>query len=199
MKTWKAKSTSTNGNSVSNVNTYNLLFISFVKLISHRFLYEIPVDCRRYDFFFFCGLVVDTWRWGSNLPGLDRGASDDLSFQALKSDADLWKTKGTGRGTNMVLCRSEGRWVSLYFVFYPSFVLVGLWPFPVVSGALRGKLCWFKIGLWLLRLGSDLFFSGSHLSFYYFWDTDEGCRYSCQTRSDVQPSFVCLFVFWNRI
>lgn len=47
-----------------------------------------------------------------------------------------------------------------------SWSVFGLFPF--FSGTLRGKLCWFKIGLWLLGLGSDLFFSGSHLSFYYF-------------------------------
>lgn len=74
--------------------------------------------------------VVAQWkerdRWKGVLPGLDRGASEDLSLQALKSDAVLWKTKGTGRGTNMVLCRPGGRCffffmlVSLFFFSYPS-------------------------------------------------------------------------------
>lgn len=60
------------------------------------------------------------------LPGLDRGASEDLSLQALKSDAVLWKTKGTGRGTNMVLCRPGGRcfYFSLTFFFLLLFVVL---------------------------------------------------------------------------
>lgn len=40
--------------------------------------------------FFFFVFVVVAGGWGESiLPGLDRGASGDLSLQALKSDADL--------------------------------------------------------------------------------------------------------------
>lgn len=68
-------------------------------------------------------------RLRGSLPGLDRGTSEDLSLQALKSDAVLWKTKGTGRGTNMVLCRPGGRWMFLlYSGLTTPFPAVVLWP-----------------------------------------------------------------------
>lgn len=96
------------------------------------------------------------WRWKdrekSVLPGLDRGASEDLSLQALKSDAVLWKTKGTGRGTNMVLCRPGGRcffYFSLTFLLFLSVVLPSF--FGLSSYAFQGcgqtfvkTLGWFE-------------------------------------------------------
>lgn len=78
------------------------------------------------------------------LPGLDRGASEDLSLQALKSDAVLWKTKGTGRGTNMVLCRPGGRCFYFSLTFFPSPIrgpVVVLWLFFVCSPGLWTAVC----------------------------------------------------------
>lgn len=68
------------------------------------------------------------------------------------------------------------------------------------SGALRGKLCWFKIGLWLLGLGSDLFFLKSHLSFYFLRSGTQMSDAGTRVRRAVMcrrcnPSFICLFAF----
>lgn len=88
--------------------------------ICFAFTARWPCNSRTWSWHNTCTIVWHENDWvlfsallhsGKNgtLPGLDRGASEDLSLQALKSDAVLWKTKGTGRGTNMVLCRPGGR------------------------------------------------------------------------------------------
>lgn len=179
-------------------------FFFFISLI-HACLYKIPVDCRGDKVFLF--LLLLTHGGGSILPGLDRGASEDLSLQALKSDADLWKTKGTGRGTNMVLCRSEGRWVLLWLRSLSVVCLRrSLAFFPQVSGALRGKLGWFKNRSLAFRSGLGLcLFGGSHLFFYYFLRSGMQVSDESTCVSDVQmmqPQFCfCFFScgFWGQI
>lgn len=114
------------------------------------------------------------------LPGLDRGASEDLSLQALKSDAVLWKTKGTGRGTNMVLCRPGGRCFYFSLTFFPSPIrgpVVVLWLFFVCSPGLWTAVCKDAGTTWKKKEIKDLaffFFCESILclsgfTFLYFW------------------------------
>lgn len=126
----------------------------------NAYLYDSPVDCRGCKVFCFCCWHMEV---GIILPGLDRGASEDLSLQALKSDADLWKTKGTGRGTNMVLCRSEGRSVSLWLRSLSVVCLRRSLAFFPPRGFLArcvGSSAGLKIGLWLSGVGSDFVSSG---------------------------------------
>lgn len=130
-----------------------------------------PWRAQRMESFFFFVFVVVAGGWGESiLPGLDRGASGDLSLQALKSDADLWKTKGTGRGTNMVLCLSEGRfWVLLWLRSLSVVCLRRSLAFFCCCCCSRGLLArcvgssaGLKIGLWLFGVGSQYFY------YYYF-------------------------------
>lgn len=195
-KSCSSKITFINRNVLAWCTIYNFFLISLI----HACLYKIPVDCRGDKVFLF--LLLLTHGGGSILPGLDRGASEDLSLQALKSDADLWKTKGTGRGTNMVLCRSEGRWVLLWLRSLSVVCLRrSLAFFPRVSGALRGKLGWFKNRSLAFRSGLGLcLFGGGHISFsIIFWDL--GCRWVMRALVSVtcrwcNPSFFCFFFLW---
>lgn len=81
--------TSTNGNCVSNINTYNLFFISFSKLIPHRLLYEIPVDCRRYDFLWF-----RFWHLEVQLTGAGSRSQRGLEFPS--AEVGRWSLKDEG-------------------------------------------------------------------------------------------------------
>lgn len=96
MKTWKAKSssskmTSTNGNCVSNINIHTLFFISFLKLTSRRFLYEIPVDCRWYDFLWFSCWHLEV---GEQLTGAESRSQRGLEFPS--AEVGRWSLKDEG-------------------------------------------------------------------------------------------------------